>query len=160
MTMTMNSLMSDERQEPPPPPRGPRRSLIAMATSEIKLSPEFVQALKDIAPKARRHTLRYVLLLAVLVAAGSLAVVPSARHRVAAAAYNLWHRGQPAAAVVPTVSAPTQPSAPAAEAPSAVVTAPPVVIPPVVISSAAADTASSSAKPSKAPRKWQRQAPR
>ena len=159
MTMTMNSLMPDERQEPPPP-RGPRRSLIAMATSEIKLSPEFVQALKDIAPKARRHTLRYVLLLAVLVAAGSLAVVPSARHRVAAAAYGLWHRGEPAAAVLPTASAPTQPSAPAAEAPSAVVTAPPIVVPSVVIASATADTSSSSAKPAKPPRKWQRQAPR
>jgi hypothetical protein len=159
MTMTMNSLMSDERQEPPPP-RGPRRSLIAMATSEIKLSPEFVQALKSIAPKARRHTLRYVLLLAVLVAAGSLAVVPSARHRIAAAAYNLWHRGQPAAAVVPTSTAPTQPSAPTADAPSAMLTAPPIVIPPVVISSATADTSSSSAKPSKPPRKWQRQSPR
>jgi len=157
MTMTMNSLMSDERQEPPPP-RGPRRSLIAMATSEIKLSPEFVQALKNIVPKARRHTLRYVLLLAVLVAAASLAVVPSARHRIAAAAYRLVHREQPAAAVVP--SAPLQPTASAAEAPAPAVSVQPIVIPPVVISSATADTSASSAKPSKPPRKWQRQSPR
>lgn len=158
MTMTMSPPMS-ERQEPPPP-RGPRKSLLAMATSEIKLSPEFVQALKTIAPKARRHTLRYVLLLAVLVAAGSLAVVPSARHRVAAAAYRLWHREQPVAAVVPTASAPAQPSASTAEGSPSIVTAPPIVIPPVVISSAGADTSSSSPKPSKPPRKWQRQSPR
>jgi hypothetical protein len=158
MTMTMGSLMS-ERQEPPPP-RGPRRSLIAMATSEIKLSPEFVQALKSIAPKARRHTLRYILLLAVLAAAGSLAVVPSARHRVAAAAYGLWHREQPAAAVVPNASGPLQPGASAEQAAPALVTAPPIVIPPVVISSAGPDTSSSSAKPSKPPRNRQRQSPR
>jgi hypothetical protein len=159
MTMTMNSLMSEERQEPPPP-RGPRRSLLAMPTSEVKLSPEFVRAIKSIAPKARRHTLRYILLLAVLVAAGSLAVVPSARHRVAAAANNLWHRVHPASAIVPSASSSLQPTAPAGEVPAPVVSVQPIVIPPVVISSATTDTSSSSAKPSKSPRKWQRGSPR
>jgi hypothetical protein len=159
MTMTMNSLMSDERQDQPPP-QGPGRSLIALPTSEVKLSPEFVQALKDIAPKARRHTLRYVLLLALLVAAGSLAVVPSARHRIAAAAYRLVHRDQPAVAVVASASSPVQTTASAAEAPAPTASPQPMVIPPVVISSATADASSSSAKPSKPSKKWQRQAPR
>jgi hypothetical protein len=161
MTMTMSPLMSEHEQPPPGGrPDEPQR-LLAMPTHEIRLSPEFVKALKSVAPKARRRKLPYILALAFLVAAGSLAVVPTARHRVAAAAYRLWHRDQPAAAVVPSASAPAQPTASAQGAPSAVVAAPTIVIPPVVISSAGPDTSSSSpTKPSKPPGKWQRQSPR
>ncbi len=162
MTMTMSPLMS-ERQEQPPPGGKPREhsGLLAMPTREIQLSPEFVKALKSVAPKARRRVLRYVLLAAVLVAVGSLAVVPSARHRVAAAAYRLWHGAPPAAAAAPTVSAAAQATPSVEQTPSAVVSASPIVIPPVVISSATPDTSSSStAKPSKPPKRWQRQSPR
>jgi hypothetical protein len=161
MTMTVSPLMTEGREGGPPGHKAAEsQRLLAMPTHEIRLSPEFVHALKQVAPKVRRRKLPYILALAVLVAGGSLAVVPAARHRVAAAAYHLWHRDQPAAAVVPTASAPAQPTASTEQAPSAVVTAPTIVIAPVVISSAGPDTSSSSAKPSKPPKKWPRQSPR
>lgn len=162
MTMTMSPLMSD-RQEQPPPEGKPREhsGLLAMPTREIRLSPQFVEALKGVAPKPRRRVLRYVLLAAVLVAAGSLAVVPSARHRVAAAAYRLLHGPPAAASVAPTVSAAAQDTPSVEPAPSAVASTNPIVIPTVVISSATPDASSSStAKPSKQRKRWQRQSPR
>lgn len=161
MIATMNVLTMERREQPPPEgvPQDPHRALLAMPTQQIKLSPEFVQALVKVAPKRRRHKLPYILGLAVIVAAGSLAVVPSARHRVAAAAYRLLHGAQPVAAVVPSAPASVQPTA-SAEASPALASTQPIVIPPVVISSAAPDTGSSSAKPSKPPRKWHRAPPR
>ena len=161
MTMTMSPLMSEPRNQPPR--RGkPEESqrLLAMPTHEIRLSPEFVQALKSVAPKGRRRVLRYVLALALIVAGVSLAVVPEARHRIASAWHRVWH-GEPAATLVaPPTSAPAAPTTSAEQTPSAAATAPLIVIPTVVISSAAPDTGSSSAKPSKPPRKWQRPSPR
>jgi hypothetical protein len=159
MTMTMSPLMSERREQPRRSKPEESQRLLAMPTHEIRLSPEFVHALKSVAPKPRRRKLPYVLALAVLVAAGSLAVMPAARHRIAAATYRLWHEHQPTASVEPTATAPVQPTASAAEAPASVVSVQPIVIPPVVISSAGADTSSATAKPSKAPRKWQRQSP-
>ena len=160
MTMTMSPLMS-ERQQPPPPgaKRREHSGLLAMPTHEIKLSPEFVDALKQVAPKGRRRVLRYILLLAVVVAAASLAVVPEARHRIASGWHRMWH-GDQAASVAPLPSAPPQPTTPVAQPPALSASAAPIVIPPVVISSAGADTSSSSTKPSKPPKRWQRQSPR
>jgi hypothetical protein len=92
MTTTTNVLLMEGREQSPHAgkPEEPHRTLLAMPTHEIKLSPQFVQALQKVAPKVRRRKLPYILGLAVLVAAGSLAVAPSARHRVAVAAYRLW----------------------------------------------------------------------
>ncbi len=163
MTMTMTSLMSERQQQPAGGNPKEHSGLLAMPTREIKLSPEFVQALQKVAPKGRKRVLRYVLLLAVVVAGGSLAVVPEARHRIASAWQRAWHGGSNAASVAPVASAPTQPSSSSdavTAGPSAAVSAPAIVIPPVVISSAAPDTSSSSTKPSKPPKRWQRQSPR
>jgi hypothetical protein len=157
MTMTMSPLMSEQHQQPPQGGKPREHSgLLAMPTREIKLSPEFVDALKQVAPKTRRRVLRYVLALAVLVAGVSLAVVPEARHRIASAWHRMWHGEPPAAAsVAPPVSAPLEPTVSADTAlPSAAASASAIVIPPVVISSAAPDTSSSSSsKPSKPPKR-------
>lgn len=161
MTMTMSPLMSERKQQPPPGGKRKEHSgLLAMPTREIKLSPEFVHALKQVAPKRRTHVLRYVLALAVLIAGVSLAVVPGARHRIASAWQHVWHGETAAASVAPATPAPATPTASVEQTPSAVVSAAPIVIPPVVISSAAPDTSSSSTRPSKPPKRWQRQSPR
>jgi hypothetical protein len=55
-----------------------------MPTHQITLSPDFLHALKGIAPKRRRGA-GWVLALALVAAAISVGVVPAARHRVLAA---------------------------------------------------------------------------
>ncbi|HEX8790228.1 MAG TPA: hypothetical protein VF765_04700, partial [Polyangiaceae bacterium] len=107
--MTTSSLMAHPHDPPPPQVEeleGPGRSMLAMPTHEIKLSPEFVDALKQVAPKPRKRVLPYVLALAVVVAGVSLAAVPEARHRIASAWHRAVHGELAAPSVVPSTSAP------------------------------------------------------
>jgi hypothetical protein len=120
----------------------PRTPLLTIPTRDLELTPEFVQALEQVAPKGRSRVLRYVLALATLVAVASLAVVTEAGHRVASAWHRVLHHHQVATSIAPPTSVPeqpiAQPTAPAEQAPCA----------------------SSSPNPSKPRKRSQRQFPR
>jgi hypothetical protein len=159
MTMTMSHQMTGRPQPPPPEggPPEPRRSLLAMPTHAIKLSPSFLEALKRVAPKTRRRKLPYVLALALVAAAVTVGIVPSLRHRAVAIANNVFHRDAPAVSVAP----------PPTPMDGASVTATSTATPAPVTSAAAPDSvpstpsaATSTPKSPKGPKKWQRRAPR
>lgn len=162
--------MNDSRTEdrpPADPAAGPPPGFAAMPTSEVRLHPSFVQALKNVAPKKRRAVLRYVLLLALLAVVGALAASRSVRETVLAKVRHLVSPGQDAAAatvppsVAPAMSmsmstaTPTGSGVAAPSAPAATAVAPVVAIP----GAGSASAPSSSTKPAKGSAKlpsWRR----
>lgn len=96
--MTTNPSMIGNRQPPPQAqkPRGGLDSLTQMPSNLITLSPEFVAALRKVAPRVRSRKLPYVLLLAVVATVGG--------------AYGLRLRARHAAAQAVVSPAPPQPT--------------------------------------------------
>jgi hypothetical protein len=81
----------------------------ARPTIELELTPEFVQALRQLEPKGRSRVPRYVLALTVFVAVAWLAVVTEAGHRIASAWHRMGHNDQAATSIAPAPSVPAQP---------------------------------------------------
>lgn len=75
----MGEPLTGQRKDPDA--SGGRRSLTAMPTHLIELSPAFVEALKQVAPKARRRKLPIVLAVVAVVVL-VVGLVPSTRQRV------------------------------------------------------------------------------
>jgi hypothetical protein len=127
-----------------------------MPTHQITLSPHFMQALKDVAPR-RRPRAGWVLVLALGAAAISVGIVPAARQRVLAA---FTHRAPAASAEAthPPMSALSAPSAPKVDPVPAGTTIADLALP--APSAAPNATAAASTKPTLLPRKSPRRAPR
>jgi hypothetical protein len=62
---------------------GSRASLTGLPTSEMRLSPTFVEALKEVAPRPRRSVTKYVVGLAVAMSLVLLGTTPSVRGLIA-----------------------------------------------------------------------------
>ena len=67
MTISMKMTRHSQQPRTEHKPRGRLDSLADMPTHLITLSPAFLDALRKVAPKARRRTLRYLLALAAVV---------------------------------------------------------------------------------------------
>jgi hypothetical protein len=151
--MTTTHPMTRSRNQQPTEPS--EHSLLkAMPTHQITLSPDFLHALKGIAPKRRRGAL-WVLVLALAAAAISVGIVPSARQRVLAA---LVHRVPAAISASTPTSAPSAPSAPKLDAVPAESTIAELAQP--APTAAPNATAAASTKPTLTPRKSPQRAPR
>ncbi len=139
----------------------------SLPTAEIELSPDFLEALRKIAPVKRRRTAPYVLLAMVAVILG-VAFVPGARQRVLTSAHRLLDREAAAATAAPPADAmPVQaPAAPPVAAPPAVVPAPgavePTVAPPKVtpVDDLPSQAPQPTPKSKKAPKKFRGRATR
>jgi hypothetical protein len=155
--MTTTRPMTRPRNLQPTDPS--QHSLLkAMPTHLVALSPEFLQAVRRVAPR-RRRAAGWVLALAVLAAAIGVGVVPSARQRVLAA---IAHRFPAAAALAttPTTSALSAPSAPKLDAVPAESAVAELPLPAPSAPSGSTVSASASPKSISPQRKSPRRAPR
>jgi hypothetical protein len=168
MTMTMGEPLRGQPEQPEQPhaPRERRHSLTAMPTHLIELSPAFVDALKQVAPKTRRRKLPLVLGLLV-VAALVVGLVPSTRQRVLSL---VLHRTTASASAAPSPSdappiATSTTAAPTAEWVAVTVPTQEIAAPSASVSASSAPSASApstaSAKATKKVPWWkQRKSPR
>jgi hypothetical protein len=108
--MTTNTLMIGNPQRPQPAqkPRERLDSFTQMPTSLITLPPEFVAALRKVAPKVRSRKLAYVLVMAVVATVG------------VASGLRIWARPD----VAPLVLSPASPLPTAGTPPSTAVMVP------------------------------------
>jgi hypothetical protein len=70
MTMSIHMRVQPERTRAVGTRRGPLDSLLDMPTELIRLSPAFLDALREVAPKVRPRRLRYVVALVALASLG------------------------------------------------------------------------------------------
>jgi hypothetical protein len=141
------------RPRDPQPTEPSEHSLLkVMPTHEIRLSPDFMHALRGIAPK-RRRAAGWVLVFALAAAAIAVGVVPAARRRAIAVLAHPASVSMPAPSSVPSApSAPKLDPAPAESTIAELSTPAP--------SAAPSTTASASSKLAPPSKKSPRRAPR
>jgi hypothetical protein len=88
----MTTVPKQHRNDATParPPHRTRASFTSMATGLIKLSPDFVEAVRAVAPRTRRRKLPFVLAAAALVFVAWGVFTPNGRQWFGAAARRIW----------------------------------------------------------------------